>query len=294
MSDKNNRDDKKGSDKHNSLPNIPSSEYTSRTISSNHTFKGQLNKDDLTDKGHNFDVTDVEMGKLELHKLYPPDQIENPSQNFSNIDNETLTELKLNRDKNLFFEQFLRPKLKFINVFKKFVNSNKDELKIPESTKNSIASSNFDEIVSLQMKKGKKWGDLFKIFLSLSVLGSIILGILYGLNKWDEYKDNISRENNVQDNSSKNMDIQNTIYTYTNEDQVTQSVNYQSIGRGLIYGCKNSTWACVDKTNYIMCRKLFKNNNQECYTKGVLKTNEACFNFKDQFTKNGIRPDFCK
>ncbi len=53
-------------------------------------------------------------------------------------------------------------------------------------------------------------------------------------------------------------------------------INYEQVGRGLVYSCTNKTFHCLDKDNYYKCRVLAKSGKAECLTRGVLETTALC------------------
>jgi hypothetical protein len=275
-------------------PRLPSemseAEKTSRTISSNHTFQGQLKGADLAGKGHNFDTTEVEMGKLSLHQV-PQNKNKELPKSFSNVDSATLTGIKLDMKKGSFLDELTRTKLNVFSAFKKMRNKTDDheiESPVKGSTKTQIQNS--DGTVHLALPKSNQWKDVSKILVAGLLLGAILLGILYGLGQWSTVKEKVM---NIAGQTPSQDKIENASTSPIDQKAVSQTVNYQATGRGLIYNCKGKHWACVDKTNYIICRGLSKQGSKDCYARGVLKTNEACFATQKKFATTNAKTDFC-
>ncbi len=54
------------------------------------------------------------------------------------------------------------------------------------------------------------------------------------------------------------------------------SVNYQNVGRGLVFSCSNKSFHCIDKADYYKCRIQAKSGKAECITRGVLESTAQC------------------
>lgn len=138
------------------FPSQPPTENTSRTISSNHTFQGQLKGPDLAGKGHNFDTTEVEMGKLGLHQVTPSNQPKELPKSYSNVDNATLTGLKVDMKKGGFFDELTRTKLNIFSALKKIKNKEDIEVDKPSGVSENTQVHNSDGTVHLAMPKAGK------------------------------------------------------------------------------------------------------------------------------------------
>lgn len=67
------------------------------------------------------------------------------------------------------------------------------------------------------------------------------------------------------------------------EDEDPPIMQYDIIGRGLVYNCKENHWACVNRSNYFNCIKKMKfdlrdNNPSTCVAKDVYASDEDCGN----------------
>lgn len=272
---------------------LPSSQddNTSRTVSSNHTLQGKIKNHDLSQKGHNFDTTEVEMGKLALHKVSPSNNLDKPN-NFSNIDNATLTGLRVDMKKSPIWDEITRTKLNIFSALRNMKNSNEDETESKIAASTNTRLHNPDGTVLMAMPKTSKWKDVAKLLGLVIIIGAAILAILYGISYWSTKKEE------VQKSSGEN--IVNTHKTESSTDNgskdgkaMNEIVNYQAVGRGLIYNCKGKHWACVDKANYLKCKKLSNSGSKDCVTKKVLKSNDSCFEIQRKLITKNSNTDFC-
>lgn len=53
-------------------------------------------------------------------------------------------------------------------------------------------------------------------------------------------------------------------------------INYQVVGRGLVYSCSNKSFYCIDKDDYYKCRASMKAGKSDCITRGVLESTSQC------------------
>lgn len=241
------------------LPN----EKTSRTLSSNHTLHGKIQSQDLGEKGHNFDTTEVEMGKLGLHEVNLNNQNNEKPHNYSNVDNATLTGLKIDRKKSSLWEEITKTNL---NIF----------------------TSNSEVQISMPRLNRKK--NYVNILSVIIIIGAILLAVLYGVRYWNSKKDQVMNANQANTIAAPEESFPDKPTTV---ESLSESVNYNAIGRGLIYNCKEKHWACIDKTNYIKCGKLANSGSKDCMVKGVLKTIEACVSIQKKFISTNENTDFC-
>ncbi len=259
------------------LPDLPSDEEkTLRTISSNHTLHGRIKTHDLGEKGHNFDTTEVEMGKLGLHPVNQTLKNDTPV-HYSNIDNATLTELKIDRNKKSLWDEISQTKSNIILAIKNIIHPAIDD--------------EDEDTVSIVLPKISKTKDVIRILGAAFIIGIALVAVLYGINFWSDKKDEVQIASGEK--ITNTQDVANNQIVSKPELNVNDVVNYQAVGRGLIYNCRGKHWACVDKSNYVKCQKLSKSGLKECMTKGVLKTNDACFDTQRKFTTTNVDTSFC-
>lgn len=289
----NNKEISKKADTPPQLPIVSSEEEkTSRTISSNHTLHGQIRSQDLYAKGHDFDTTEVEMGKLGLHKVSSSPNNNRPN-NYSNVDNATLTGLKVDMKKKSIWEELTQSRL---NIFSTSKDTNKiEDYALDENDfENSpnIKIHNSDNSVLMALLNVGKWKDVVRILGAAVIIGGVLLAILYGISYWSTKKDQVQVDSGER--IVGRQDAAKTIAStqMINKD-VNEVVNYQAAGRGLVYNCRGKHWACVDKSNYVKCQKLSRSGLKECMTRGVLKTNDACFETQRNFTTTNVNTQFC-
>jgi len=275
------------------LPSIPTDkEKTSRTMSSNHTLHGKIKSHDLGEKGHNFDTTEVEMGKLGLHSV-SSGAVDEKKVNYSNVDNATLTGIKIDMRKPSLWDEITRTKLNIFSALKKI--KNRDE----ETTENKFQASsntkvhNLEGTVLMAMPKVSNWRQVIRILAGFILMGGLLVGIFYGISYWSSKKDQVQIDAGEKNETSSDKKEADMNITPTVKD-VTAAVNYQAAGRGLIYNCKGKHWACVDKMNYMRCRDLAKSGSKDCMAKGVLKTTDACFAMQRKYISNNMKTDFCQ
>ena len=258
-------------------------ENTSRTLSSNHTLHGKLSKSDLAEKGHNFDTTEVEMGKLGLHPVPPGTSPKEVVESYSNVDGATLTNLKIDLKKTTLMEELTSTSMRLLSSLKRKENDSSHDLDNSDYGKPDVT-------VSMALPRGKKWRDKIKISTLIILLGALIIAILYGTSHLASEKGKVesaagSKISNSKENESNKANL------VTNE--ILDSVNYQATGRGLVYNCKGHHWACIDKINYTKCRKLSKVAGKDCVTQGVYETNEICFAAQKNHTTQNTQSNFC-
>lgn len=252
---------------------------TSRTISENHTLHGQLNKNDLLEKGHNFDTTEVEMGKLKLHEV-PPTHLQphakEMTKNFSNVDGATYAGVKIDLNRGSFFNDLIKSHFNPVAAFRRMRERTEQLSHLSEDT------------LHVRLPKNYFWNEVFKISIFFLILAGAIVGTIYGVKLLSKRKD--APVNTALETNHQGPEVRDDF----NESDVTASVNYQATGRGLVYNCRGRHWACVDKENYIKCRKLSKEWEKDCVTQGVFENNQLCFDTQQKFTNSNAPVDFCK
>ncbi len=83
----------------------------------------------------------------------------------------------------------------------------------------------------------------------------------------------------TEENSSKKVTkLEDKI---VEEEEYTASPTLETVGRGLVYNCKDKFWACVDKVTYVNCNKNMKWNKShdktpECAVDNVYSSDEDC------------------
>ena len=82
--------------------------------------------------------------------------------------------------------------------------------------------------------------------------------------------------------NEKSEAIENKMTAKITEELVeTPAPNYEQVGRGLVYNCKDKFWACVDKPAYISCNKNMKYNQKngktlQCSTVAIYANEDDC------------------
>jgi hypothetical protein len=275
------------------LPSLPSDkEKTSRTISSNHTLHGKIKSQDLGEKGHNFDTTEVEMGKLGLHSV-SRGGVDEKNVNYSNVDNATLTGIKIDMRKPSLWDEMTRTKLNVFSALKKMKNREEDTSENKIQASNNTKVHNPEGTVLMAIPKTSNWRQVAKILAGFILIGGLLMGVFYGISYWSSKKDQVQVDAGEKNETSSDKQATDVTKAPTVKE-VTEAVNFQVAGRGLIYNCKGKHWACVDKTNYLRCRDLAKTGSKECMVKGVLKTTDACFAMQRKYISNNMKTDFCQ
>ena len=75
--------------------------------------------------------------------------------------------------------------------------------------------------------------------------------------------------------------------------------NYEVLGRGLVYNCKEKFWSCVSKSAYLQCNKNMKwnksnNKKSECAVVDVYNTDEDCQKIQKYNVAISKATAFCK
>lgn len=82
------------------------------------------------------------------------------------------------------------------------------------------------------------------------------------------------------------------------EDVYTPAPQYDQIGRGLVYNCKDKYWACVDKPAYVGCNKNMlwnksKGNTVECVVQNIYGSDEDCAKIQKYNVSTNVATSFC-
>lgn len=82
------------------------------------------------------------------------------------------------------------------------------------------------------------------------------------------------------------------------EESYIEAPNYENLGRGLVYNCKEKFWVCVDKPTYVQCNKNMKYNKShskpaECAVVNVYGTTEDCGQIQKYNVSHNVATDFC-
>lgn len=83
------------------------------------------------------------------------------------------------------------------------------------------------------------------------------------------------------------------------DDVYTPPPQYDLIGRGLVYNCKEKYWACLDKGAYVACNKNMKWNkahgkSAECVVQNVYNSDEDCGTIQKYNISTSQPTSFCK
>jgi hypothetical protein len=82
------------------------------------------------------------------------------------------------------------------------------------------------------------------------------------------------------------------------EDVYTPAPQYDQLGRGLVYNCKDKYWACIDKPAYVACNKNMqwnktKGNSAECVVQNVYASDEDCAKIQKYNVSTNVSTAFC-
>jgi hypothetical protein len=82
------------------------------------------------------------------------------------------------------------------------------------------------------------------------------------------------------------------------EDVYTPAPQYDQLGRGLVYNCKDKYWACIDKPAYVACNKNMqwnktKGNAAECVVQNVYASDEDCAKIQKYNVSTNVSTAFC-
>jgi hypothetical protein len=75
--------------------------------------------------------------------------------------------------------------------------------------------------------------------------------------------------------------------------------NYEELGRGLVYNCKEAHWSCVNRLAYVACNKNTQWNRgagkaPECVVQNIFKNDEDCGKMQRYYVANNKETSFCK
>jgi hypothetical protein len=178
-------------------------------------------------------------------------------------------------------------------------DTTKTRINVVQSIKKMVGKTpsvtNPDETVRISILNKPTVGERIKrwSWLVLVILGVFLLfrsGIFQGSKKNKEAPlEEISPVGNTSHSSE-------TIHPNDKNELKNNSkgsVNYQVLGRGLVYNCRGKFWACIDKQNYINCRILSK-TDKSCSTQGVFDTNSQCIRSMKSKPSDVREKSFCK
>lgn len=85
------------------------------------------------------------------------------------------------------------------------------------------------------------------------------------------------------------------------DDNVTETPppQYDQVGRGLVYNCKDKYWACVDKPSYVTCNKNMKwnkskGNASECVIQAIYSSDDDCAKVQKYNVSTSQTTEFCQ
>ena len=75
--------------------------------------------------------------------------------------------------------------------------------------------------------------------------------------------------------------------------------NYEELGRGLVYNCKEAHWSCVNRLAYVACNKNTQwsrgaGKTPECVVQNIFKNDEDCGKMQRYYVANNKETSFCK
>ena len=163
------------------------------TISENHTLQGRISKSDLSEKGHSFDTTGFEIGSLKLNPI-PSTYKKNEndysvsdsaianSTSLTNIDSQTLTNIKLDLYNSGFIENKnsgTKSKLTniLIKVKEKFVPiMGNTKVPILHNLDNTYVPQSGEDTVQIALPRIQKWK---KRIILISLVLLVVTGAVF-------------------------------------------------------------------------------------------------------------------
>ncbi len=75
--------------------------------------------------------------------------------------------------------------------------------------------------------------------------------------------------------------------------------NYEELGRGLVYNCKEGHWSCVNRLAYVACNKNTQwsrgaGKTPECVVQNIFKSDDDCGKMQRYYVANNKETSFCK
>ena len=75
--------------------------------------------------------------------------------------------------------------------------------------------------------------------------------------------------------------------------------NYEELGRGLVYNCKEGHWSCVSRLAYVACNKNTQwsrgaGKTPECVVQNIYRTDDDCTKIQRYYVANNKETTFCK
>lgn len=109
----------------------------------------------------------------------------------------------------------------------------------------------------------------------------------------DQLIDNVEKK---ETSAEKEPDLAEKI---VEEETYTAPPDYDALGRGLVYNCKDKFWACIDKPGYITCGKNMKwnkakGNAMECAVQNVYSSDEDCIKIQKYNVSTNQETKFCQ
>jgi len=246
----------------------------------------QMEKMELSNKGHNFQKTDVKIESEQLHSI-PEAKPKRPilpkvnsgppiqrSESYTNVD------FNLKREMEEFEDNPRTQGLlaKLFSIFKK-----KDDLhnsqRIQASENTQVFGRDETVIMAAPVVKGTRRN----IRLAMAV-SSIIILLFISRDIWVKYKkreeEKMIKTPELIDStggsiSSNGMDL-DTVSDLNPKKNNDQIVNFQSLGRGMAFNCQTKSWHCLDAPNFRKCRTQMRSDKKGCVTKAVLESVSMC------------------
>ncbi|MDH4466636.1 MAG: hypothetical protein QE271_01145 [Bacteriovoracaceae bacterium] len=196
----------------------------------------QMGRLDLSNKGHNFQITEI---KIESEKLHEIPAFRNPA----------------------------NPRLNKVNS---------TSLIGRESGAESYTNVNFNipRNASDSKEFAKKWRNIRRKLKPLMVVITVAIIFMLLRDEWIKYKKNSELiEMDAIEHNATNL---KPIVPSARSNKSPENINYSISGRGLVYRCDKKKWFCLDAPNYRKCRINMKANNKTCISRAVLETADLC------------------
>jgi hypothetical protein len=258
----------------------------------------QMKKMDLSSKGHNFQETDVQIENEVLHSVPRPPQNQPALPKVNSRPPIARSESYTNVDFNLKKEMDNEENTKSTGLFSKIFSKKKkldlvqdDRIQASENTQ----VFGRDETVVMAAPKLKNTKHNIRLAMFVTSIGILLF---IGRDFWVNYQ---KRENELTIKTPELIDSTGISLDSGDDHKSVDlaprnlpqngNINYQMLGRGMVYHCQGNQWHCLDAPNYRKCRAEMRAGKKTCLTKAVLETVDMC---KDEIRKQSkTRPPGC-
>jgi hypothetical protein len=250
--------------------------------------KMQIVEKDFSNKGYNFDDTDLKVGEPETQYQNPPKFPHFNPDEVPKFDSTTVTGTNMGPIE----------KTSMVDKLKKTIFPEPD--KRPKDEDRTFAGGDGTVILRGALKpEGKKFLSRPMIYFLLLIGLGIMLKSMETAEKEKVVNEGAPKENSKQIATPvPAQPVEKAVRTVPERKkepvrQVDPSrINFAAVGSGLVYNCQGKHWSCIDKVNYDKCEEAGKKNGS-CHLLRYFSSNRECSTAQQDKVNSGFLVDFC-